>query len=217
MPPPVAPQDPSDARRPGEGEHVTEEGIAQCWYQRFMQTLQQHPSAPTLKDAALRQQLGKWTELLTAVVVAACQSSGWAAVARGHRSSLLPVPRQEYLSLDVVAFERTGNRRWRFPVAIFELENGRGDDPVAYSLWKVLCVRAALRVVFCYRPDAAQGSRLVGRLSDEVTRAMELQDRAALSGQTLLVVGSRNDAATFPYGFFKDWLFDANVARFARV
>jgi hypothetical protein len=194
-----------------------EEGIAPCWYQRFIETLQQHPSAPALKDAALQQQLGKWTELLTAVVVAACQSSAWAAAARGHRSSLLPVSRQEYLSLDVVAFEQVGDRRWRFPVAIFELENGRADDAVAHSLWKVLCVRAALRVVFCYRPDTAQGSRLVRQLSDEVARAMEVQDRAALSGQTLLIVGSRNDAATFPYGFFKDWLFDTNSARFARI
>jgi hypothetical protein len=194
-----------------------EEGIAQRWYQGFMETLQQHQSAPALKDAALQEQLGKWTELLTAVVVAACQTSGWAAAARGHRSNLLPVSRQEYLSLDVVAFERVGDRRWRFPVGIFELENGRTDDPVAYSLWKVLCVRAALRVVFCYRSDAAQGSRLVSHLSKAVTQAMEVQDRTVLSGQTLLVVGSRNEAATFPYGFFKDWLFDVNCGRFARV
>lgn len=194
-----------------------EEGIAQRWYQKFIDTLRQHPSAPALKDAALRQQLGKWTELLTAVVVATCETSGWAAAAKGHRSSLLPVSRQEYLSLGVVAFESAGARRWRFPVAIFELENGGAEDPVAYSLWKVLCVRAALRVVFCYRPDTAQGSRLVSHLSNEVTRALEVQDRTVLSGQTLLVVGSRNDAATFPYGFFKDWLFDVNCGRFARV
>lgn len=199
------------------GERVTEEGVAQRWYRTFMETLPQHPLASGLKDAALRQQLGKWTELLTAVVVATCEASGWVAAAKGHRSSLLPVSRQEYLSLDVVAFEPIGNRRWRFPVAVFELENGRGDDTVAYSLWKVLCVRAALRVVFCYRPDAAQGSALVRRLSDEVARAMEIQDRTALSGETLLVVGSRNDAATFPYGFFKDWLFDLNVGRFSRI
>lgn len=194
-----------------------EEGLAQRWYQKFMEVLQQHPAAPALKDASLRQQLGKWTELLTAAVVATCQGSGWAAAARGHRSSLLPVSRQEYLSLDVVAFEPIGNRRWRFPIAIFELENSRGDDGVAYSLWKVLCVRAALRVVFCYRPDAAQGSTLVRRLSDEVARAMEIQDRTALSGETLLIVGSRNDAGTFPYGFFKDWLFDLNLGRFSRI
>ena len=121
------------------------------------------------------------------------------------------------MGLDVIAFERSEGRRWRFPIAVFELENSLTDDKVAYSLWKVLCVRASLRVVFCYRPDSAQGSKLVRHLSDEVARAMEVQERIALSGETIIIVGSRNEAATFPYGFFKDWLFDPNVGRFARA
>jgi hypothetical protein len=129
---------------------------------------------------------------------------------------LLPIARSEYLGLDVVAFEASGDRRWRFPVAVFELENGREDDRVAYSLWKVLCVRASLRVVFCYRRDAAEGSSLVRHLSEQVAHAMEIQDRAALTGETLLVVGSHSEAATFPYGFFRSWLFDTNLGKFAR-
>lgn len=32
-----------------------------------------------------------------------------------------------------------------------ELENSRDSERIAYSLWKVLCVRAELRIVFCYR------------------------------------------------------------------
>ena len=82
---------------------------------------------------------------------------GWRGAARGHRSDLLPVARSEYLALDIVAFETTGDRRWRFPVAVFELENSPADDLVAYALWKILCVRASLRVMFCYRRDAATG------------------------------------------------------------
>jgi hypothetical protein len=101
-------------------------------------------------------------------------------------------------------------------VAVFELENSADDDLVAYSLWKVLCVRAKLRVVFCYRRDAPKGNALVKHLSEQVAHAMELQDRTALTGDTMLVVGSRSEAATFPYGFFKNWLFDTNVGKFAR-
>ena len=194
-----------------------ESGIAQQWYERFLATVQKHEAASALKDAALREQLGKWTQALTSVVVATCEATGWSGAAKGHRSSPLPVSRQEYLGLDVIAFERSEGRRWRFPVAVFELENSLTDDKVAYSLWKVLCVRASLRVVFCYRPDAAQGSKLVRHLSDEVARAMEVRERIALSGETIVIVGSRNEAATFPYGFFKDWLFDPNVGRFARA
>jgi hypothetical protein len=191
--------------------------LASVWYGRFMQTLHEHEASPTLRDAAMRGQLGRWTEALTSVVCATCASLGWEASAKGHVSKLLPIPRSEYLALDVVAFEVSGDRRWRFPVATFELENSTEDDFVAYSLWKVLCVRSKLRVAFCYRRNADQGNVLVRHLADEVVQAMELQDRAALSGETLLVVGSYSEAATFPYGFFKDWLFDANVGRFARM
>jgi len=100
---------------------------------------------------------------------------------------------------------------------VFELENSRDDNRVAYSLWKVFCIRATLRVVFCYRRDAEEGAELVRHLNEEVVRAMAIAERAALGGETLLVVGSRNEAATFPYGFFKDWTLDANTARFSRV
>lgn len=190
--------------------------IAEGWYAGFIETVQRHDASPALRDAALNARLGSWTEALTAVVVSTCGSSGWSGAARGHESRLLPVPRQEYLSLDVVAFESAGDRRWRFPVAVFELENSLADDRVAYSLWKVLCVRAKLRVVFCYRRDASEGSRLVRHLSDEVVRTMEIPERTALGGETLVVVGSRDEAATFPYGFFKEWLFDPNLGRFSR-
>ena len=48
----------------------------------------------------------------------------------------------------------------QFPVAIFELENCGDEDRIAYSLWKLLCVKAELRVVFCYRKRAADATPL---------------------------------------------------------
>jgi hypothetical protein len=190
--------------------------LASEWYARFIETVQIHDAAAPLREAAIQGALGRWTEALTSVVCATCGALKWESSAKGHVSQLLPVPRSEYLALDVVAFEASGDHRWSFPVAVFELENSADDDLVAYSLWKVLCVRAKLRVVFCYRRDALKGNALVRHLSEQVAHAMELQDRAALTGDTLLVVGSRSEVATFPYGFFKSWLFDTNVGKFAR-
>jgi hypothetical protein len=46
---------------------------------------------------------------------------------------------------------------------------------------------------------------------------MEIPTRTGLGGETLVIVGSRSEAATFPYGFFKDWMLDINTARFGRV
>lgn len=190
--------------------------LGQRWYRAFMESVQSHGSGAALREAALASALNKWTGALTDVVVGTFAGLGWTGAARGHRSSLLPVPREEYLSLDVVAFGTAEEGRWRFPVAVFELENSTEDDRVAYSLWKVLCVRAALRVVFCYRRDAAQGSQLVGRVADEVVRAIRTAERVAVGGETLMIVGSRSEAETFPYGFFKDWTLDSGTGRFCR-
>jgi hypothetical protein len=193
------------------------DALASEWYGKFMDIVQRHESSTFLKDAAIRGQLGEWTTALTGVVCSTCESMGWKAAAKGNPSTLLPVARQEYLALDVVAFEPVGDRRWRFPIAAIELENSREDDRVAYSLWKVLCTRAELRIVFCYRKDAAEGSTLVRRLSEQVAQAIGVQERTRIGGETMLVVGSRNEAATFPYGFFKEWRFDMNLGRFGRA
>jgi hypothetical protein len=193
------------------------ENLSGLWYAKFMDTVRQHPASTALQEAAQRAQLTEWTRALTTIVVGSCEAMAWKGVAKGHKSTILPVPRQEFLGLDVVAFEPAGERRWRFPVAVFELENSTADDRVAYSLWKVLCVRSQLRVVFCYRQDSGDGSKLVRHLAAEVARAMEIPERTAVIGETLVVVGSRDETKTFPYGFFKDWLFDANVGRFSRA
>jgi hypothetical protein len=190
--------------------------VAQRWFGAFMETVKTHEASTALREAAESAELKRWTRALTGLVVGTFPKMGWRGAARGHRSDLLPVPRSEYLALDVVAFEIAGDRRWRFPVGVFELENSPVDDLVAYSLWKALCVRASLRVVFCYRRDAREGADLVSHLADQVFRAMEIPTRTSLGGETLIVVGSRSESATFPYGYFKDWTLDVNMARFRR-
>jgi hypothetical protein len=184
------------------------------WVIMFTQTLRQYTAADSLRDAALHGRLGDWTAALTAVVVETCEAAGWQVAAKGHPLALLPESRHEYLSLDVMAFPAEGGD-WRFPIAVMELENSRDDARIAYSLWKVLCVRAALRIVFCYRPQAEQGAALVHRIGAQVVGALSIPERMTLQGETLVVIGSRGDAATFPYGFFKWWLLDKNAGAFA--
>jgi hypothetical protein len=192
------------------------ESVAQRWFEAFMRAVKTHETSTTLREAMQTGMLKHWTQALTGIVVGTFAQLGWQGAARGHKSDLLPVARSEYLALDVLAFESAGDRRWRFPVGVFELENSPADDLVAYSLWKVLCVRANLRVVFCYRRDANDGAELVRHLADEVVQSMEIPKRSGLGGETLVIVGSRSETATFPYGFFKDWTLDVNTARFYR-
>jgi hypothetical protein len=185
------------------------------WTSQFFATLQEDRGvADELRRASLDAELARWTALLTTAVVQSYEQLGWQAAGKGHRCHALPVGRNEYLSQDVMAFP-SSPARWRFPIAVCELENSASLNQVAYSLWKVLCVRCGLRTVFCYRSDAADGPTLVAALGD-VVDGMPISERVDMEGETLVVVGSRNDSQTFPYGFFQMWKLNSNTGRFER-
>lgn len=71
--------------------------------------------------------------------------------------------------------------------------------------------------MFFYRKDAAKGNTLVRHLSEQVAQAMGIQERTRIGGETMLIVGSKDEYGTFPYGFFKDWHYDMNLGRFGRA
>ena len=187
------------------------------WRAAFFTVLESHDTGTRLKEAAVEGALRAWTEHLTAAVVSVCGAMGWRAAGRGHLGDVLPVPRNEYLALDIVAFATNAESRWPLPIAVFELENSPTLERVAYSLWKVLCVRAALRVVFAYRRDTSEASALAGQLLDAVIAGLSIDGRLALGGETCLIVGNRGEAEAFPYGYFKVWVLDPNTGRFART
>ncbi len=192
-------------------------GLASRWASQFYTTLcDDRTTSDALREASLTLDLSRWTRTLTALVVRSFQQVGLVAAGKGSRCDALPVRRNEYLGQDVMAFQ-PGEPGWRFPTAVCELENASRSDLVAYSLWKVLCIRCSLRAVFCYRPDPASGPPLVSMLASSVVGAMPIADRAALDGETLVVVGSRNEADTFPYGFFQAWKLNSNTGRFERL
>ena len=190
--------------------------LYQKWQEKFWESLRQPESAEGLKDASITERLGDWTRILTGVVVKTCESMGWRASAKGHKLSLLPVRRSEYLSMDIMAFAG-GNERWKFPIAVAELENCQDTNHVAYSLWKILCVRVDLRMLFCYRHNSEDRPQLVRFLGKEVINAMDLPVRTQLQGETLVIVGSRADSGTFPYSFFKWWHLESNTGRFRLI
>jgi len=196
-------------------ESMNKRSFGNRWRTSFLETVQQHERAALLKEAALQGKLGAWTKELTAIAVSTCEALGWRASAKGHRLELLPVVGSEYLAMDVMAFPE-GMKRWRFPSAVIELENSQNDDRVAYSLWKVLAVRADLRIVFCYRRSSPKGSTLVRALQEEVIQAMGIAGRMKLEGEIMVVVCSYDSSSTFPYGFFKWWELESNTGMFTQ-
>ena len=191
--------------------------LAVNWMSQFYATLSEDRAiGDRLRDASLASNLGEWTSALTSVVVRAFDGLGMPTAAKGYTCAVLPLKQQEYLGQDVMAFPPEG-AGWRFPVAVCELENASSDERVAYSLWKVLCVRCQLRLVFCYRPESSMGAPLVVWLGKSVVGAMSISARTALEGDTIVIVGSRDEAHTFPNGFFLAWKLNTNTGRFERL
>lgn len=191
-----------------------DDGIVAAWFTAFFEAVQAPPLAGALRDAATSASLAEWTRLLTGVVVASCEALGWPAAGKGHRLELLPQRGQEYLGIDVMAFPADTGRgpAWPFPLAVFELENRH--ERAAYSLWKVICVRAELRVVFAYRNDREQGRELVQSLKREVIEGYSVEQRLTLDDRTLLITGSRGEGETFPYDYFKVWRLNPSIGSF---
>jgi hypothetical protein len=142
--------------------------LATRWTSQLFETLESDRKlASELRLSSLDASLGRWTSALTTAVVTTFDALQMPAAGKGHSCSTLPITRQEYLALDVTAFykEQPG---WQFPAAVCELENAKKDTRIAYSLWKVLCVRADLRVLLppglcCGARPAVAASRLGGR------------------------------------------------------
>jgi len=186
---------------------------AREWYKAFWLEVRHARWAEPLRDAALQQRLKNWTRHLTGAVVATCHALGWTAVARGHLAEVLPVAKQEYLAIDVMAFPPSKSQGWRRPVAAFELENRLEEDIVAYSLWKVSLIRCPLAGVFCYRQDPEETGNLLSALAGGVMG--ELEGTSPGEGRsTLLVVGTRSRGEDFPDGFFKPYVWDSAFRQF---
>jgi len=195
------------------------DSYALAWQKEFLDGVQSSQVAEPLKQASLAEDLRSWTSELTAAVVQSCEAVGWVAAAKGRRCERLPKIGQEYLGIDVMAFKPETDQecRWPMPVAVFELENQRSDDRVAYSLWKVLCVRADLRVVFAFRRDREESLKLVDAVCRDVVGSLSPSERMALAGETAIVIGNRGDGETFPWGYFKWWMLDTNLGRFDKM
>lgn len=175
------------------------------WYVSFQQVLRDPILGSQLKDAADGARLKPWTELLTAAVVRAGANQGWECAAKGSGHAPLPVFRNEFMTIDVVAFDES--KGWREPVAAFELENRRRFDFIAYALWKACTVRTELAVLLCFRREPDQIAALIGNLQDQVLSQIKPVQ------EVLVAVGTRSSAGTFPDDYFRPFVWNADTSK----
>jgi hypothetical protein len=88
---------------------------------------------------------------------------------------------------------------------------------MAFSLWKVLMVRAQVRGVFVYCQDRDDIPTLVRTLTDAVIPGLSRTALEEAAPGLLLVVGTRAKADDFPYGFFYEWVLNPQAATFRRL
>lgn len=187
----------------------------ETWRDAFVEQIREPTMMDALKHAALAEDMLSWTSHLTTAVVRSCRSLGWEAAGKANKCARLPKEGQEYLAIDVMAFPAGPVPLWPSPLAVFELENQY--QRVAYSLWKVLCIRAPLRVVIAYRRDWDLSRELVANLTEDVIGGIGLDQLATLDGQTVLMIGNRGEGETFPHGYFKYWMLNPNLGRFEKL
>lgn len=187
----------------------------ESWRDAFVDQIREPTMMEALKQAALAEDMLTWTSNLTTATVRSCQALGWNAAGKGNKAARLPQKGQEYLSIDVMAFPAGPVPLWPFPLAVFELENKY--QRVAYSLWKVMCIRAPLRVVIAYRRDWEESRQLVAKLTEDVIGGMNSEQWTGLSGKTILVVGNRGEGETFPHGYYKFWMLNPNLGKFEKL
>jgi hypothetical protein len=187
----------------------------ETWRDAFVEQIREPAMMEALKQAALDEDMLAWTSNLTTAIVRSCQALDWDASGKGNRCTRLPPKGQEYLSIDVMAFAAGPTPLWPFPQAVFELENQYLR--VAYSLWKVMCIRAPLRVVIAYRRDWEETRQLVAKLTEDVIDGIPSDQLGALDGQTIVIVGNRGEGETFPHGYYKFWMLNTNLGRFEKL
>ena len=116
----------------------------------------------------------------------------------------------EYLNIDAFLVDKeafnsknklTGYDPFVLPRAVVELENKPDVNKISYCLWKILCIRAPIRVLICYQGDSIKVQKLKERLEEVI------QDGGLMKGATgelLVIIG--NESVKKWKSYFKGFL-----------
>jgi len=105
---------------------------------------------------------------------------------------------REYLNIDAVFINESeyGLHTWgakgirygpfALPEAVAELENSWDVDRICYCLWKILCIRAPVRVLICYQKNKEMTNSLRQRLESVIWGSSLMK---GTDGDLLVIVG----------------------------
>lgn len=123
----------------------------------------------------------------------------------------------EYLNIDAVFIANAeydllkSGSKWDpfvLPQAVVELENRYDVERISYALWKILCVRAPIRVLICYQKGADKIMSLKKHLESVIWQGSLMK---GTGGDLLIIIGDDSLEAETPLGeYFKvfEWRND---------
>ena len=175
------------------------------WLKCFAQVIEAErklsgPSTTSPKDS-------EWTEFMQKVTdIIADKMNCWVARLRPEDKARSG----EYLNIDAFFVDNaafnpknklTGYDPFVLPRAVVELENSFDINKISYCLWKILCIRAPIRVLICYQGDSIKVQKLKERLEEVI------QDGGLMKGATgelLVIIG--NESVKKWKSYFKGFL-----------
>ncbi len=118
----------------------------------------------------------------------------------------------EYLNIDAVFIDNAEydlikeKSEWDpfvIPRAVVELENNYNIEKISYCLWKILCVRAPIRVLICYQKGKNKVTSLKQHLENVIWQGSLMK---GTGGDLLVIIGDDSDAGqTLSTTYFGDY------------
>ena len=138
-------------------------------------------------------------------------------VVRSRQKSTKEDPSGEYLDIDAFYFDRSDydlaigigddDDPFALPMAVVELENSFDTNKIAYCLWKILCVRAPIRVLICYQKNIDKKLSLAKHLEDVIWQRSLLNGD---DGDFYIIIGNdkKGDSDWEDYFSVLEWRSD---------
>jgi hypothetical protein len=111
----------------------------------------------------------------------------------------------EYLNIDAVFIDKAEydlikGSKWDpfvLPRAVVELENRFDRNKISYCLWKILCVRAPIRVLICYQSNPNNVTTLKQHLESVIWQGSLMKET---EGDLLVIIGDDSTGVEASWG-----------------
>ena len=170
------------------------------WIDSFMKSLNE------LEDQSNTKSDGEWTKFMAKVMKAMEKKTNWRVISRDSEERR---DSGEYLNIDAMFLDKSAYpSNWNIgdwdpyilPSAVVEHENDYGFEKIAYCLWKIVCIRAEVRVLICYQNNKEKIDSLTKYL-EKIVKKSKLMEK--VQGELFVIIGNDEEKKSSWKKYFK--------------